>query len=40
MVTFVWTFNFDYRLGLIMQVIWAIGVSMIVLARLDGAGVR
>lgn len=33
-VTFVWTFNFEYRLGLIMQVIWAIGVSMIVLAAL------
>lgn len=33
-VTFAWTFNFDYSLGLIMQVIWAIGMSMIVLAAL------
>jgi uncharacterized membrane protein len=33
-VTFAWTFNFKYQLGLIMQVIWAIGVSMIVLAAL------
>jgi uncharacterized membrane protein len=33
-VTFAWTFNFDYSMGLIMQVIWAIGVSMIVLAGL------
>jgi uncharacterized membrane protein len=33
-VTFAWTFNFKYQLGLIMQVIWVIGVSMIVLAAL------
>jgi uncharacterized membrane protein len=33
-ITFAWTFNFDYPLGLIMQVIWVIGVSMIVLAAL------
>ena len=33
-VTFAWTFNFDYPIGLIMQVIWVIGVSMIVLAAL------
>jgi uncharacterized membrane protein len=33
-VTLAWTFNFRYDLGLILQVIWAIGVSMIVLAAL------
>jgi uncharacterized membrane protein len=33
-VTFAWTFNFSYPIGLIMQVIWVIGVSMIVLAAL------
>jgi uncharacterized membrane protein len=33
-VSFVWTFNFDYPMGLIMQVIWATGVSMCVLAGL------
>jgi uncharacterized membrane protein len=33
-VTLAWTFNFKYQLGLIMQVIWAIGASMIVLAAL------
>jgi uncharacterized membrane protein len=33
-VTFAWTFNFKYQLGLIMQVLWVIGVSMIVLAGL------
>jgi uncharacterized membrane protein len=33
-VTFAWTFNFDYPIGLIMQVLWAIGMSMIVLAAL------
>jgi uncharacterized membrane protein len=33
-VEFAWTFNFAYDLGLIMQVIWAIGVSMVVLAGL------
>jgi uncharacterized membrane protein len=34
LVTLAWTFNVRYDLGLIMQVIWAIGVSMIVLALL------
>jgi uncharacterized membrane protein len=33
-LTFAWTFNLRYDFGLIMQVIWAIGVSMIVLALL------
>jgi uncharacterized membrane protein len=33
-VTLAWTFNFKWELGLIMQVIWVIGVSMIVLAAL------
>jgi uncharacterized membrane protein len=33
-VLFMWSFNFEYRLGLVMQVIWATGVSMIVLAPL------
>ena len=33
-ITFAWTFSFSYPLGLIMQVIWVIGVSMIVLATL------
>jgi uncharacterized membrane protein len=33
-VTFAWTFNFKYQLGLIMQVLWVIGASMIVLAAL------
>jgi uncharacterized membrane protein len=33
-VTLAWTFNFDYPLGLIMQVIWAIGASMVVLSAL------
>jgi uncharacterized membrane protein len=33
-VTLAWTFNFKYQLGLVMQVIWVIGVSMIVLAAL------
>jgi uncharacterized membrane protein len=33
-ITLAWTFNFRYQLGLILQVIWAIGVSMIVLAAL------
>lgn len=33
-VLFVWSFNFDYRVGIVMQVIWATGVSMIVLAPL------
>lgn len=33
-VMFMWTFNFRYSLGLVMQVIWAIGASMCVLAAL------
>lgn len=33
-ITFAWMFNFEYPLGLIMQIIWVIGVSMIVLAAL------
>lgn len=33
-VMFVWMFNFDYPMGLVMQVIWATGVSMCVLAAL------
>jgi uncharacterized membrane protein len=33
-ITLAWTFNFKWELGLIMQVIWVIGVSMIVLAAL------
>jgi len=31
-VSFVWTFNFRYPMGLVMQVIWAIGMSMCVLS--------
>lgn len=33
-VTFAWTFNFKYQLGLILQVIWATGISMCMLAAL------
>ncbi|MGH8185934.1 MAG: DUF1624 domain-containing protein, partial [Steroidobacteraceae bacterium] len=33
-VQFAWTFNFRYDSGVFLQVIWAIGVSMIVLAAL------
>jgi len=33
-VGFAWSFNFRYEHGLFLQVIWAIGVSMIVLAAL------
>jgi uncharacterized membrane protein len=33
-VTFAWTFNFKYQLGLVVQVIGVIGASMIVLAAL------
>ena len=33
-VNFVWTFNFDYSSGVYLQVIWTIGVSMILLAGL------
>jgi uncharacterized membrane protein len=34
LVSLAWTFNLRYDFGLMMQVIWAIGVSMIVLALL------
>jgi uncharacterized membrane protein len=34
LVQFAWTFNFRYDSGLFLQVIWTIGVSMIVLAAL------
>ena len=34
LMSFVWTFNVRYEQGLFLQVIWAIGVSMIVLAAL------
>jgi uncharacterized membrane protein len=34
LLSFVWTFNVRYELGLFLQVMWAIGVSMIVLAML------
>ncbi|HET9444975.1 MAG TPA: heparan-alpha-glucosaminide N-acetyltransferase domain-containing protein [Steroidobacteraceae bacterium] len=34
LLSFVWTFNVRYEQGLFLQVIWAIGVSMIVLAAL------
>jgi len=33
-VTFAWTFSLRYEMGVILQVIWAIGVSMIVLGFL------
>jgi uncharacterized membrane protein len=33
-VNFAWTFNLHYQTGFFLQVIWAIGVSMIVLAAL------
>ncbi len=33
-VNFVWTFNFDYHFGVVMQVIWATGISMCLLAAL------
>lgn len=34
LVTFAWYLNFQYQSGLLAQVIWAIGVSMVVLAGL------
>ncbi len=34
LVTFAWYFNFNFELGLRAQVIWAIGISMMVLAGL------
>jgi uncharacterized membrane protein len=33
-ITFAWSFNLRYEMGLIMQVVWAIGASMVVLAAL------
>ena len=33
-ITYAWLLNFRYELGVILQVIWAIGVSMIALAAL------
>lgn len=33
-VNFAWSFNLSYRMGLVMQVIWAIGASMCVLSAL------
>jgi uncharacterized membrane protein len=33
-VTLAWTFNFKWEIGLSLQVIWAIGMSMVVLAAL------
>jgi uncharacterized membrane protein len=39
-VTFAWTFSFRYEMGAILQVIWAIGVSMIVLGLLVRLPVR
>ena len=33
-VSFAWSFNLDYRMGLVMQVIWAIGASMCCLSLL------
>ena len=35
-----WTFNFRFELGLIMQVVWAIGMSMVVLSGLVYLPVR
>ncbi|HEX6244002.1 MAG TPA: heparan-alpha-glucosaminide N-acetyltransferase domain-containing protein [Polyangiales bacterium] len=34
LVNFMWQFNFGYRMGLVMQVIWAIGASMCLLSLL------
>jgi uncharacterized membrane protein len=39
-VTYAWTFSFRYEMGAILQVIWAIGVSMIVLGLLVRLPVR
>ena len=39
-IGFAWTFAADYRFGLFMQVIWAIGVSMLALALLVHLPVR
>jgi len=39
-VNFAWCFNLHYQAGLFLQVIWAIGVSMIVLAALIHLPVR
>jgi uncharacterized membrane protein len=35
-VHFVWTFNFAYESGVVLQVIWALGASMVVLAAVIG----
>ena len=40
LVNFVWTFNFRYQLGLILQVIWATGASMVALAALSALPLR
>jgi uncharacterized membrane protein len=39
-VTFLWMFNLRYPLGLILQVLWALGVSMLILAALTRVPVR
>jgi uncharacterized membrane protein len=39
-ITVEWTFNFRFELGLIMQVVWAIGMSMVVLSALVYLPVR
>jgi uncharacterized membrane protein len=39
-ISVLWTFNFRFDLGLIMQVVWAIGLSMIVLSGLVYLPVR
>jgi len=40
LISVLWTFNFRFELGLIMQVVWAIGLSMIVLSGLVYLPVR
>ena len=39
-VLFAWSFNLSYQYGLVLQVIWVLGASMIVLAALVGLPVR
>jgi uncharacterized membrane protein len=39
-INWAWTFSLDYEIGLFLQVIWAIGVSMILLALLVRLPVR
>jgi uncharacterized membrane protein len=34
LINYAWTFGVDYEIGLFLQVIWAIGISMVVLALL------